>query len=88
MAVGAASAGQPFAGATLSVGMILSPGGGIAGSGPVPAESGSFVSNGYTGKIDANYGNPLASRNAWSGTPGEPHGIENMFLTSFRYYLP
>jgi hypothetical protein len=28
------------------------------------------------------------SRNAWAGTAGAPHGIENMFLTSFRYYLP
>jgi hypothetical protein len=27
-------------------------------------------------------------RNTWSGTGGDPHGIENMFLTSFRYYLP
>jgi type II secretory pathway pseudopilin PulG len=28
-------------------------------------------------------------RNTWSGTAGsEPHGIENMFFTSFRYYLP
>jgi hypothetical protein len=36
------------------------------------------------------------SRNAWAGTntattPGTsvaPHGIDNMFMTSFRYYLP
>jgi hypothetical protein len=33
------------------------------------------------------------ARNAWagsvSGTPtGAPHGIDNMFMTSFRYYLP
>ncbi len=28
------------------------------------------------------------SRNAWSGSGGAPHGIENMFMTSFRYYLP
>ena len=27
-------------------------------------------------------------RNTWAGTGGDPHGIENMFLTSFRYYLP
>ncbi|HVO81636.1 MAG TPA: hypothetical protein VMT28_12955 [Terriglobales bacterium] len=27
-------------------------------------------------------------RNAWSGTGGEPQATENMFLTSFRYYLP
>ncbi|MGA2347082.1 MAG: hypothetical protein ABSF93_13805, partial [Candidatus Sulfotelmatobacter sp.] len=28
------------------------------------------------------------TRNAWSGTGGEPHGIDNMIFTSFRYYLP
>jgi hypothetical protein len=30
------------------------------------------------------------TRNAWSGvsSPNEPHGIENMVFTSFRYYLP
>jgi hypothetical protein len=27
-------------------------------------------------------------RSTWSGTGGEPHGIDNMFFTSFRYYLP
>jgi hypothetical protein len=28
-------------------------------------------------------------RNTWSGAAsGEPHGVENMFFTSFRYYLP
>lgn len=28
------------------------------------------------------------SRNAWAGTGGTPKGIENMVMTSFRYYLP
>ena len=30
------------------------------------------------------------TRNAWSGsgTPNEPHGIDGMLFTSFRYYLP
>ncbi|MGC2448726.1 MAG: hypothetical protein WA477_13855 [Candidatus Sulfotelmatobacter sp.] len=28
------------------------------------------------------------TRNTWSGTGIEPHGIENMIFTSFRYYLP
>ncbi len=30
------------------------------------------------------------TRNAWSGSssPNEPHGIDNMIFTSFRYYLP
>ncbi|MGA8145011.1 MAG: hypothetical protein WB987_14075 [Candidatus Acidiferrales bacterium] len=30
-----------------------------------------------------------AVRNTWSSaTGGDPHGIDNMFFTSFRYYLP
>jgi hypothetical protein len=28
------------------------------------------------------------TRNAWSGSGIEPHGIENMVFSSFRYYLP
>ncbi len=28
------------------------------------------------------------TRNAWSGNGGEPHGIDGMVFTSFRYYLP
>jgi hypothetical protein len=30
------------------------------------------------------------TRNTWSGStyPGEPHGIDSMIFTSFRYYLP
>ena len=28
------------------------------------------------------------TRNAWSGVGGDPHGIDNMVFTSFRYYLP
>ncbi len=28
------------------------------------------------------------SRNTWSGSNGEPHGIEPMIFTLFRYYLP
>ncbi len=28
------------------------------------------------------------TRNTWAGSGGAPHGIENMVLTSFRYYLP
>jgi hypothetical protein len=28
------------------------------------------------------------SRNAWSGAGGEPHGLDAMLFTSFRYYLP
>jgi hypothetical protein len=30
-----------------------------------------------------------ATRNTWSAnTGGDPHGVDNMFFTSFRYYLP
>jgi hypothetical protein len=28
------------------------------------------------------------TRNLWSGIGGDPHTVENMALTSFRYYLP
>ncbi|MGA2100888.1 MAG: hypothetical protein ABSG34_07265 [Candidatus Sulfotelmatobacter sp.] len=28
------------------------------------------------------------TRNTWSGVGGDPHGIDNMIFTSFRYYLP
>jgi len=27
-------------------------------------------------------------RNTWRNTTGDPHAIQNMFFTSFRYYLP
>jgi hypothetical protein len=27
-------------------------------------------------------------RNTWSGVSGEPHGLDGMIFTSFRYYLP
>lgn len=42
-AVGVRSAGQPFAGAMCTVGMRVGFGGGSAGSGPTPAENGSFA---------------------------------------------
>ncbi|HUA17044.1 MAG TPA: hypothetical protein VMG31_17245 [Verrucomicrobiae bacterium] len=28
------------------------------------------------------------NRNTWAGTGGEPHGLDAMVFTSFRYYLP
>jgi Putative Ig domain len=34
------------------------------------AAGGNFVSGGYTSVIDSNFGNPLAGRQAWSGTSG------------------
>jgi hypothetical protein len=44
--------------------------------------------NGPKGRLQFGPQYSYVTRNAWSGTPGEPHGIENMVLTSFRYYLP
>jgi hypothetical protein len=35
-----------------------------------PSIGGSFVSGGYTGEIDGTASNPLAGRQAWSGTSG------------------
>lgn len=34
----------------------------------IVAAGGSITSNGYNGTIDSNYGNPLAGRNAWTGS--------------------
>ena len=44
--------------------------------------------NGPKGKLQLGPQFSYISRGAWRGTVGEPHGIENMALTSFRYYLP
>ena len=44
--------------------------------------------NGPKGRIQFGPQYSYITRNAWSGTPGEPHGVENIVLTSFRYYLP
>jgi hypothetical protein len=50
--------------------------------------------NGPKGRLQFGPQYSYVSRNAWAGTTttgepgGAPHGIENMFLTSFRYYLP
>jgi hypothetical protein len=44
--------------------------------------------NGPKGKLQLGPQYSYISRGAWRGTGGEPHGIENMVLTSFRYYLP
>jgi hypothetical protein len=46
------------------------------------------VYTGSKGKIQFGPQYSYIVRNTWSGTPGEPHSVENMFLTSFRYYLP
>jgi hypothetical protein len=44
--------------------------------------------NGPKGKLQLGPQYSYVSRDAWTGTVGAPHGIENMVLTSFRYYLP
>jgi hypothetical protein len=44
--------------------------------------------NGPKGRLQLGPQYSYISRGAWRGTAGEPHGIENMVLTSFRYYLP
>jgi hypothetical protein len=44
--------------------------------------------NGPKGRIQFGPQYSYVSRNAWAGGSLKPHAIENMFFTSFRYYLP
>jgi hypothetical protein len=45
--------------------------------------------NGPKGRLQFGPQYSYISRNAWAGEDGlKPHAIENMFYTSFRYYLP
>jgi hypothetical protein len=50
--------------------------------------------NGPKGRLQLGPQYSYLVRNAWAGTGGvagtsvAPHGIDNMFMTSFRYYLP
>ena len=50
--------------------------------------------NGPKGRMQFGPQLSYISRNAWTGTGGvagtyvNPHGIDNLFYTSFRYYLP
>jgi len=44
--------------------------------------------NGPRGRFQFGADYAYLTRNAWSGVGGEPHGIDNMIFTSFRYYLP
>ncbi|HKM46842.1 MAG TPA: hypothetical protein VJX69_04615 [Terriglobales bacterium] len=49
--------------------------------------------NGPKGKLQLGPQYSYVSRDSWTGTGATgtfvaPHGIDNMFLTSFRYYLP
>jgi hypothetical protein len=46
------------------------------------------VYNGSKGRIQLGPQYSYVVKNTWSGTPGEPHAVDNMFFTSFRYYLP
>ena len=46
------------------------------------------IYNGPKGRIQLGPQYSYVVRNTWSGVGGEPHGIENMAFTSFRYYLP
>ena len=44
--------------------------------------------NGPKGRIQWGPQFSYINRDTWSGTGGEPHGLDAMVLTSFRYYLP
>ncbi|MGA8438944.1 MAG: hypothetical protein WB762_30300 [Candidatus Sulfotelmatobacter sp.] len=50
------------------------------------------VHSGPRGRLQFGPQYSYVSRNAWKGTNGsgfsDPHGIDNMLFTSFRYYLP
>jgi hypothetical protein len=44
--------------------------------------------NGPKGRVQFGPQYSYVERSAWSGAGGAPRATENMFLTSFRYYLP
>ncbi len=46
------------------------------------------IYNGPKGRLQMGPQYSYITRNTWRGTGGTPHGIDNMVLTSFRYYLP
>jgi hypothetical protein len=46
------------------------------------------VVSGPKGRVQWGLQYSYLDRQAWSGVGGQPHGIDNMLLTSFRYYLP
>lgn len=46
------------------------------------------IYNGPKGRLQMGPQYSYVTRNTWRGTGGAPHGIDNMVLTSFRYYLP
>jgi hypothetical protein len=44
--------------------------------------------NGSKGRIQFGPQYSYVVRNTWAGAGGQPHAIENMVFTSFRYYIP
>lgn len=46
------------------------------------------IHNGPKGRIQWGLQYSYLDRQTWSGTGGDPHGIDNMVFSSFRYYLP
>jgi len=44
--------------------------------------------NGPRGKLQFGPQYSYVTRNTWTGTGGDPHGVDNLVFTSFRYYLP
>jgi hypothetical protein len=44
--------------------------------------------NGPKGRVQWGPQLSYVNRQAWSGAGGEPHGLDGMVFTSFRYYLP
>ena len=46
------------------------------------------IHSGPKGRLQWGLQYSYVTREAWAGVGGEPHGIDNMLFTSFRYYLP
>lgn len=46
------------------------------------------ITNSERGRFQFGAQYSYVTRNTWSGDNREPHGIDNMVFTSFRYYLP
>ncbi len=44
--------------------------------------------NGPKGRVQWGPQFSYVTRNTWTGFGGEPHGVDGMIFTSFRYYLP
>ena len=44
--------------------------------------------NGHYGKLQMGPQYSYVTRTTWAGKSGQPYGVDNMVLTSFRYYLP